>query len=202
MHPFTLCFYIKFSSHSFNYDNFGLESFIEIWSLFFWLLFLVVPILFLIEIIFQFHPLWFVFLCVLNLVLFLFKSIFFLIMFFQFIFSCLSLIILVGLEFYVVIFFWVCLLLCDPTSWFVLQFLKVGPGSLQLILIIFRNFIHHHWVRFKLIFLFFYILNSFVNLIFLFDFALQFNICLYLRFDMILLMSFDDLAWFFWCFVF
>jgi hypothetical protein len=36
-----------------------------------------------------------------------------------------------------------------------------------------------------------------VNLFFLFDFALQFNIFLYLRFDMILLVNFDDLTWFY-----
>ena len=62
IHPFTLDFYIKFGSHSFNCDVFGLKSFIEliclrvsslnilflyqIWSSFFLLLFVVVLILF------------------------------------------------------------------------------------------------------------------------------------------------------------
>jgi hypothetical protein len=130
LHPFTLCFYIRFGPYSFNYDVFFyLKSFIELiclWisfldiffiyqicSLFFWLLFLVVIILFLIEIVFQFHSLWFFS----NLVLFLFKSTFFK-SFFKFVFSCLFLIILVGLEFYFVIFL-VCLLRFDPASWFV-----------------------------------------------------------------------------------
>jgi hypothetical protein len=97
LHPFTLCFYIRFGPHSFNYVVFFLESFIEliclwilsldilflyqIWCSFFWLLFLVVLILFLIKIVFQFHPLWFDFFFLLDLVLFLFKSIFFKIIF-------------------------------------------------------------------------------------------------------------------------
>jgi hypothetical protein len=75
IHPFALDFYIRFGHHSFNCDVFGLKSFIEliclwissldilflyqIWFLFFRLLFLVVLILFYIEILFQFHPLWF-----------------------------------------------------------------------------------------------------------------------------------------------
>jgi len=54
-----------------------------------------------------------------------------------------------GLEFYIVNFF--CLLHYDPASWFVSQILKVWSTSLQSFLIIFKIFIYHHWVRWKLI---------------------------------------------------
>jgi hypothetical protein len=106
IHPFTLDFYIKFGSHSFNCDVFGLKSFIEliclrvsslnilflyqIWSSFFLLLFVVVLILFFYwNCFFLFSSLmiWFCFIFVSDLVIFLFKSIFFN-HFFFFFFKC------------------------------------------------------------------------------------------------------------------
>jgi hypothetical protein len=73
-HPLTFDFYIKFSHHSFNCFVFGFESFIDFFlisssnisflyqvvSSFSSLLLLVFLVLFLFEIIFQFHPIWFI----------------------------------------------------------------------------------------------------------------------------------------------
>jgi hypothetical protein len=196
LHLFTLCFYISFGPHSLNYDLFGLESFIElicfwisffdilflykIWSSLFGLLFLVF-ILFLIEIVFQFHPLWFgfiFFLC--QIWFFLLKSTFFKSLFFFNFFSSLSLIILVGLEFYIVIFLglpftlWSGLMIC------VINF----EGWTGFTLVIFNYFKKFHPLSLsslKIDFLcFFYGLDFFVNLIFLFDFVIQFNIFFYI----------------------
>lgn len=121
MHPYTLCFYIKFGPYFFNYDVFGLESFLELMSLnfipwhfifisnmvlIFLLLFLVVLILF-----FNWNsfPISSLMICFFSFCI-KFDSLSFQIYFFskkkfQFVFSCLSQIILVGLEFYVVIFY-------------------------------------------------------------------------------------------------
>ena len=88
-HQLTFDFYIKFSCYSFNCFVFGFESFIEIFffsisssniwflyqiiSSFSLLLFLVFLIIFLIEIIFQFHSIWFCFI-LLHEIWFLFFS--------------------------------------------------------------------------------------------------------------------------------
>jgi hypothetical protein len=109
------------------------------WFLFFLLLFLVILIFFLIKIVFQFHHLWFSFIFfVSNLIIFLFKSTSFKSFFFNLFFSSLSLIILVGLEFYIVIFR-VCPLRCDPVSWSVSQILKVRLSWLRSFLITFKH---------------------------------------------------------------
>ena len=80
--------------------------FISNMVLIFLLLFLVILIFFLIEIVFQFHPLWFVFFFFLCQIWFcFFSNLYFLNHFFKKIISYLSLIILVGLEFYIVFFF-------------------------------------------------------------------------------------------------
>jgi len=85
-------------------SSFDILFLYQIWSLFFWLLFLVVLIFFLIGIIFQWHPLWigFIFLC--QIWLSFFSNLYFFKLFFKFVFSSLFLIIFVSLEFYIVIF--------------------------------------------------------------------------------------------------
>jgi hypothetical protein len=109
LHPFTLCFYIIFGLVMFflswiiYWINLSLDfipwHFISISNmvLIFLLLFLVL-IFFLIEIVFQFHPLWFF-----NVKFGSFS--FQIYIFLKIIISFLSLIILVDLEFYIVFFF-------------------------------------------------------------------------------------------------
>jgi hypothetical protein len=118
---------------------------------------------------------WFYFLFVSNLIL-SFKIYIFQITFFFNFFSSLSLIILVGLEFYIVIFLglpftlWSGLMIC------VINF----EGWTGFTLVIFNYFKKFHPLSLsslKIDFLcFFYGLDFFVNLIFLFDFVIQFNI--------------------------
>jgi hypothetical protein len=122
---------------------------------------------------------WFYFLFVSNLIL-SFKIYIFQITFFFNFFSSLSLIILVGLEFYIVIFLglpftlWSGLMIC------VINF----EGWTGFTLVIFNYFKKFHPLSLsslKIDFLcFFYGLDFFVNLIFLFDFVIQFNIFFYI----------------------
>jgi hypothetical protein len=108
-----------------------------------------------------------------NLILFLFKSIFFKsLLFFKFIFSSLSLIILVGWEFYIIIFSglpfmsWSSFMtrVTDSECWTGLApiifdyFLELYPSSLSSLQI-------------GILYLFFLVLDFSMNLIFLFNFA-------------------------------
>jgi hypothetical protein len=153
-HPFTFDFYIRFYPHSFNCNAFSPGSFIEfffsislidiwflyqIWFSFFWLFFLVFLILLLIEIIFQFHPLWFDFIFLYPIWFSFFSNLyFFFFILFLFYFSSVSLIILVSLEFYKVIFSGLPLY-HDLALWFVSQVLKVGPSWLWSFFFLFHS---------------------------------------------------------------
>jgi hypothetical protein len=121
----------------------------------------------------------------LNLVLFLLN-----LHFLNCFFSYLSLIILINLEFYIVIFFYL-----HFTLWFGFMIRVTNfEGWTGFISVIFKKFIYHHWVYWKLIFFVFFMFWFLLWILFFF-LILPFNtiFILYLKFDMILLEGFDKI---------